>query len=90
MPFTHLPPDWEVSWDKPYTEYTSQSTNVYGSGNGMYCCVNSYVSYFDKSLLKVIALPGQVAQLVRALSWYAKVAGSIPGQGTYKNQPMNA
>ena len=34
--------------------------------------------------------PGQVAQLVRALSGYAKVAGSIPGQGTYKNQPMNA
>ena len=34
--------------------------------------------------------PGQVAQLVRATSWYAKVAGSIPGQGTYKNQPTNA
>ena len=32
--------------------------------------------------------PGQVAQSVRALSWYTKVAGSIPGQGTYK-QPMN-
>ena len=26
--------------------------------------------------------PGQVAQLVRALSPYAKVAGSIPSQGT--------
>ena len=33
--------------------------------------------------------PGQVAQLIRALSWYAKVAGSIPGQGTFKNQPMS-
>ena len=30
--------------------------------------------------------PGQLAQLVR----YAKVAGSSPGQGTYKKQPMNA
>ena len=33
--------------------------------------------------------PGQVAHLVTASSWYAKFAGSIPGQGTYKNQPMN-
>ena len=32
---------------------------------------------------------GQVAQLVRALSLYAKVAGSIALQGTYKNQPTN-
>ena len=30
--------------------------------------------------------PGQV----RSLSWYAKVVGLIPGQGTYKNQQMNA
>ena len=34
--------------------------------------------------------PGQVAQLVRASSQYDKVVGSIPGQGIYKNQPMNA
>ena len=33
--------------------------------------------------------PGQVAHLVRASSLYAKVAGSIPSQGTDKNQPMN-
>lgn len=32
----------------------------------------------------------QVDQLVRVLSWYVKVAGSIPVQGKYKNQPMNA
>ena len=32
--------------------------------------------------------PGQIAQLVRALSQYAKVVGLIPGQGTYKKQPM--
>ena len=31
--------------------------------------------------------PGWVALLVRALSRYAKVAGSIPSRGTYKNQP---
>ena len=35
-------------------------------------------------------LPGQVAQLVRALSRYAKVAGLISNQGTYKKQTMNA
>ena len=34
--------------------------------------------------------PGWIAQLVRASSRYAKVADSVPGQGTYKNQPMNA
>ena len=34
--------------------------------------------------------PGQVAQLARVLPRYAKVAGSIPSQGTYKNQPTNA
>ena len=33
--------------------------------------------------------PGLVAQLVRVPAQYAKVAGSIPGQGTNKNQPMN-
>ena len=34
--------------------------------------------------------PSQVAQLVRASSRYAKAAGSILGQGTYKNQLMSA
>ena len=34
--------------------------------------------------------PGQVAQLVTVSSQYAKVMGSIPGQGIYKKQPMNA
>ena len=29
-------------------------------------------------------------QVVRALFPYAKVVGLIPGQGTYKDQPMNA
>lgn len=33
--------------------------------------------------------PGQVALLVRASSWYTKVAGSIPHQATYKSQPMS-
>ena len=32
---------------------------------------------------------GPVAQLVRVLSRYTKVVGSIPNKGTYKNQPMN-
>ena len=34
--------------------------------------------------------PGCLAQLVRAPSQYAKVAGSVPGQGTCKSQPMKA
>ena len=34
--------------------------------------------------------PGRVAQWVTVLFQYAKVAGSIPGRGTYKNEPMNA
>ena len=34
--------------------------------------------------------PGRVAQLGRVSSQHAKVAGSIPGQGTDKNQPMSA
>ena len=34
--------------------------------------------------------PDQAGQLVKAWSQYAKVAGSIPSQGTYKKQPMNA
>ena len=33
---------------------------------------------------------GQITQLVRVSSWYIKVMGLIPSQGTYKNQPMNA
>ena len=32
--------------------------------------------------------PGQVAQLVRALTQYTKVVGSIPSQGTYKEQQI--
>ena len=34
--------------------------------------------------------PGRVGQLVRALSQQVKVTGSIPSEGTYKKQPMNA
>ena len=33
---------------------------------------------------------GRAAQLVKVLSPYAKVMGSIPSQGTCKNQPVNA
>ena len=34
--------------------------------------------------------PGWVVQLVRVSFPYAKVVGSIPGQGTYKTHPMRA
>lgn len=33
---------------------------------------------------------GQIGQLVRVLSQNSKVVGLIPGQDTYKSQPMNA
>ena len=32
---------------------------------------------------------GRVAKLVRVLSLNTKAVGSVSGQGTYKNQPMN-
>ena len=45
---------------------------------------------WEKSILKARkGCPGRVAQLVGASSLYAKVAGSVPTQGTYKNQPKN-
>ena len=52
------------------------------------------INYFQLSFwnVKVYYLKFRlwwVAQLVRALSPYAKVAGLIPGQSTYKNQPMS-
>ena len=34
--------------------------------------------------------PGQIAQLIRGSFHYAKVVGSIPSEGTYKNQSINA
>ena len=39
------------------------------------------------SIIFVILCPGQVAQLIRVPFPDTKVAGSIPGQGKYKNQP---
>ena len=50
--------------------------------------LRDYITFPNNKLQ--IFNPGQVAQMVRALSRYAKVAGSIPGQGTCKNQSMNA
>ena len=44
-----------------------------------------------ESTLKIWGLgPGQVAQWVRVSSQFTKVSGWIPGQGTYRNQSMNA
>ena len=48
------------------------------------------VSWDTNTLSKCVKLgPGQVAHLVRASSWPSKVAGLIPGQGTYKNKPIH-
>ena len=40
--------------------------------------------------IKTSGSPGQSAQLFRASSQFTKVEGSIPVQGTYRKQPMNA
>ena len=40
--------------------------------------------------LNIIVGPGGVAQLIGASSWCTQVAGSIPAQGKYRDQPMNA
>ena len=42
------------------------------------------------TLQKPMTGPGQTAQLVRVLSGYAEVAGSILRKGTCKNQPRIA
>ena len=46
--------------------------------------------YQSGSNQKVHTGSGRVAQLVRESSQCAKAVSSISGQGTYKNQPMNA
>ena len=56
-------------------------------GMGNQCSVGAE---FQLGKMKKFCSPVQVAELVRALSQYAKVAGSIPHWGAYKNQPMSA
>ena len=41
-------------------------------------------------IIKFIIGPGWVAQWVRESSQHTKVAGWMPSQATYKNQPMKA
>lgn len=57
MLLTHLPPDQELFSYTPHSEDSSHSTNVYGSENEIYCCVNSHVSFLNKGLLKVTGQP---------------------------------
>ena len=40
----------------------------------------------ENKKIKSMVNPGGVVQLVGASSQYTEVVGSIPGQGTYKNQ----
>ena len=49
---------------------------------------HSWTRELKKKKKKGHLSPGQVFQLVSGSSWYAKVVGSIPGQYTYKKQPM--
>lgn len=54
--------------------------------------VDEFSEKFNKEIKSIemnIEGPAQVAQLVRASCPFAKVAGSIPGQCTYKKQLMN-
>ena len=48
---------------------------------------NSELKYLRKKMKEIMPWP---AGSVRALLPYAMVAGLIPGQGRYKNQPINA
>ena len=52
-------------------------------------------SHFDRSLLLLCSLRMSTMSPGRWLSWlvpsqYTKVEGSIPGQGTRRNQPVSA
>ena len=42
----------------------------------------------DTDVKEILSCPGWVAQLVTMLSGYAKIAGLMPGQGTYKKQQI--
>ena len=65
-------------------EYLGQSSVLTKPGNeGLGVHGNTQVTRKEQG-------PGWVARLVRALSQHAKVAGSVPSQGTYKNQARNA
>ena len=52
-------------------------------------CVVQNICVLASSFKTQRGSPGWVAQLVRVLSQYARVAGSIPGQDTKKTQWMN-
>lgn len=52
--------------------------------------LDTEILFWGNRSLKNTFGPGRVAQLVRVLlSQYIHVVGSIPIQGTYKNQAMN-
>ena len=51
--------------------------------------INLFSLFFSSIVLSFYS-PGQVDELVKVLSWNTKAVGLIPGQDTYKNQPMNA
>ena len=55
-----------------------------------YCCGFVDSLHYSLGVKKLLSGLGWAAQLVRVSSWHAKVVGSIPGQGTYKNQPVSA
>ena len=58
------------------------------SGVRIRCLKREQKACFESFVLKLVkrngeVVSGPVVQLVRALSWYAKVVGSVPSQGTY-------
>ena len=68
----------------------SRETTVLEFSVGADANVNPLAKGEEESGKAESIIPGCVAPLVRALFQYAKVVGSIPGQGTHKKQPMNA
>lgn len=52
-------------------------------------CLGSVCVFRRKSLEKLLS-PDWIAQLTRVSSLYTKVVGSVPTQGTYRDQPANS
>ena len=70
---------------------SSKAKKTATSGVHLYFNYKSILSHRSPSaVVKIMQGPGQVAQVGRALSQYTMVVGSIPGQGTYRKQPMSA
>ena len=78
--------EWE-RWSKQASKNQQQQQQNWKKC-GVCACISS--SMQSTIIKKCFLGHGWVAQLVRALGRYTKVAGSVSSQGTGENQPMNA